>query len=109
MAPKIKKNNFTSSEIQAILLEIEQRKHIVVEQRVDMKLDAKKYLAKVRRSMTATGGGQEDTQITQIDERIRGINGCVALLSVFVDTPLDIELTELQPVQHVKMVRHLSI
>lgn len=32
-----------------------------------MKLDAIKHLAKAGRSMTAKGGGKEDTQITQIE------------------------------------------
>ncbi len=45
----------------------------------DMKLDSKKRLSNLKRSMTATGGGQQDTEVRRIDERIRGIIGNVAL------------------------------
>lgn len=37
----------------------------------DMKLDTKRCLSKSRRSVTATGGGQEDMHVRRTDERIQ--------------------------------------
>ncbi len=129
MAPKSKKKNYKSAEIDQLLSEVEQRKSIIFssvsggvrgpeknkewekitaavnsvssvprtvaeikKKWFDMKLDSKKRLSNLKRSMTATGGGQQDTKVRRIDERIRGIIGNVALSGVTADVPLDTDL-----------------
>ncbi len=54
----------------------------------DLKMEAKKHIAQAKRSMTTTGGGQQEVTISPIDQRIQEIIREVALTGkkvLFID------------------------
>lgn len=130
MASKSKKKNFTSSEIEVLLSEIQKGKSVIFssvsrgikgpakakewekitsavnavspvgrtvpeikKKWFDMKMASKKRLATARCSMTATGGGQGEVCVTEMDEKIRAIMGDVSVSGIPTeDVPLDTDL-----------------
>lgn len=60
--------------------------------RFDLKMDAKKRLCAAKRTITATGGGQETVKKTDMDEIIGAIIGEASLSGVQSDIPLDCDL-----------------
>eukprot|EP00064_Thunnus_orientalis_P015290 superscaffoldBa00002803_g15340 len=60
----------------------------------DLKMDAKKRLSAARRTITATGGGQETVKTTDMDECIGAIIGEVFLSGVQSDIPVDSDLPQ---------------